>query len=144
MILPVLVALILVLGSLGAGIEAGLSSLRQGRARFRQAVAGALAERGLAEAELGGWVGAGRGLGLGAGLTLAPIAERPGVQANRDVRRLTPELWLVRSRAEVRDAGGGLLAGVERGLLVRLVQDPADSTTLQVRPIRRPWVARGT
>lgn len=143
MILPLLVALILVLGSLGAAIDAGISSLRQGRAQFRRAVAAALAERGLAEAEMGGWTAAGSGLVVGGGMSLPPVVERSGLRADRDVRRLSTELWLVRSRGEVRDAGGGLLAGVELGLVVLLVQKPADST-FQVRPIRRPWIARGT
>ena len=143
MILPVLTALVLVLGLLAAGVEMAGAALRQGRARFRQTVAGAAAERGLAESEVGGWAAIGAALPVGAGLSLSPIVDQSGVVVSRDVRRLTAELWLVRSRSEVRSVAGQILAAEERGLVVRLVQDPADSS-FRVIPIRRPWNRRAT
>jgi len=144
MILPVLTALIVILGALAAGVEMAGAALRDGRAHFRQAIVGAGAERGLAESMQGVWVGAGTVLPLGGRMVLPPIADRPGVVIVRDVRRLSAELWLIHSRAEVTTIGGGaVLAAEERGLVVRLVQDPTDST-FQVIPIPRPWNRRGT
>ena len=143
MILPVLTALVLVLGMVAAAVDMAGGALRQGRARFRQAIAGAAAERGLAESEVGGWGPAGSALPVGGRLGLPSITDRPGVVISCDARRLTGELWLVRSRSEVRGAAGQVLAAEERGLVVRLVQDPADSSS-RVIPIRRPWNRRAT
>lgn len=62
-----------------------------------------------------------------------------GVIVQREVVRLTGELFLIRTRGIRTDAVGTPLAARSLGLLVKLAADSASSTTL-VPVAQRPWV----
>jgi hypothetical protein len=141
MILPILLVVSLVGMALGSAVPMGLGAARQGRLAGWELAVDEAARGGLADAELGWWTAAATAVPLGGVLTLPPLGVRPRLDVAREARRLSGELWLLTARAELRAAGGDLLARSEQGLLVRLVGAPSPAPPT-VRAVVRAWFRR--
>jgi hypothetical protein len=76
----------------------------------------------------------------GAPLLLPPMSVGTGVSVERQISRLSGNLFLLTARATRHDAGGGPLANRAAGLLVHLLPDSASGVSV-VAPLRdRPWL----
>ena len=141
MALPLaLLALVVIAALVAGGFAAAHLEQRIGRNALYAVQAAGAAEAGAA-AVMGGWDGHGLGLlapGDSAVLATVPLPGRTAYAPT--VSRLNGELFLVRVAGTRSDAGGGMLARREVGLLVR-VADSAIPGAPPVRPLtNRAWV----
>jgi len=140
MALPLaLLALVVIAALVAGGFAAALLEQRIGRSALYVVQAAGAAEAGVA-AVVGAWNDHGLGPlapGDSAGL---PTVRLPGRAAySPTVSRLNSELFLLRVAGVRNDAGGGVLARREVGLLVRAGSGVPGG--LAVQPLRdRPWV----
>lgn len=141
MIVAVLASITAIVLALAAALPMGVGAERQGRQAVWELAVGAAAAYGLADAEAGAWTGGATATPVGGVLPLPSLGPRPRLVVRREARRVGGDLWLLVARAELTSAQASLLAASEQGLLIRLVQTPADSVP-QVRATRRPWFAR--
>lgn len=142
MALPLaLLALVVIAALVAGGFAAAHLEQRIGRNTLYAVQAAGAAEAGAA-AVVGGWDGYGLGLLSPGDSAVLPTVPLPGRTAySPTVARLNGELFLVRVAGIRRDAGGGMLARREAGLLVRM----ADGTTPGAPPVwplrNRAWGA---
>ena len=134
-----LLALVVIAALVAGGFAAAHLEQRIGRNALYAVQAAGAAEAGAA-AVMGGWDGHGLGLlapGDSAVLATVPLPGRTAYAPT--VSRLNGELFLVRVAGTRSDAGGGMLARREVGLLVR-VADSAIPGWPPVVPLRnRAW-----
>jgi hypothetical protein len=135
-----LLALVVIAALVAGGFAAAHLEQRIGRNSLYAVQAAAAAEAG-AGAVVGGWDGYDLGLLAPGGSTALPAAPLTGhIAYSPTVTRLNGELFLVRVAGVRTDAGGGVLARREVGLLVRMADSAAPGAP-PVRPLRdRAWV----
>ena len=130
-----------VLGGLVAGnFVSGLLEQQSGRNTLYVMQAAEAAEAALREALV--QVPAGALSGLSPGGVAGSLAQvsSAGVTVQREVTRLTGELFLISARASRLDADGTPVATRALGLLVKLTADSAGSAIRMVPLTQRPWV----
>jgi hypothetical protein len=140
MALPLaLLALVVIAALVAGGFTAAHLEQRIGRNALYAVQAAGAAEAGAA-AVVGGWEGLGLGFLAPGASAVLPAAALPGPTAySPTVTRLNGELFLVQVEGTRSDAGGGMLARRDVGLLVRV----ADSTIPGAPPVwplrNRSW-----
>lgn len=138
-----LISLVLIAGLVAAGFTVALLEQRLGRNAMYGVQAAAAADAGIA-AVVGGWPGAGLVLLAPGDSAVLPAGALPGrTRYVPAVVRLNGQLFLLRVEGTRSDAGGGVLARREVGLLLRIA-DSAVGGPAGVRPLRdRPWLLPG-
>ena len=130
-----------VLGGLVAGtFVAGLLEQQSGRNTLYVMQAAEAAEASLREALVQVPTGTLSGLSPGGVAHSLGAVSSGSVTVQREVTRLTGELFLIGARATRLDADGAPLATRALGLLVKLTADSAGSATDIMPLTQRPWV----
>jgi hypothetical protein len=76
----------------------------------------------------------------GASLDMGPVSPSPGLRVERQIARLTGDVFLIRTRGIRHTADGTPLATGIVGLLVRVVTDSLADTSAVVPLTERAWV----
>ena len=136
-----LFALVIIGGIVGGNFFAGLLEQQSGRSTLFLAQASEAAEAELREALLTTPATTLVQLaGAGATLDLGPRSPYSGLTVERQVSRLTNDLFVIRTRGIRQNAEGAALATRTVGLLVQVIADTLTGTDSVVPLSERAWV----
>jgi len=136
-----LFALVIIGGIVGGNFLAGMLEQQSGRSTLFVTQAAEAAEAELRAALLSIPATALVSLAAGgAALDIGPVSPSPGLKVERQIARLTGDLFLIRTRGIRHTAEGTPLATGAVGLLVRVVADSLADTATVVPLTQRAWV----